>query len=285
MRPRWLLLGVSVLCLAMLFPAAAMSQGPTLSAGCGTATLDGHVRTAEWANAATGALQPFSYLGNVYFMNDEQYLYVGTILNDPHGWVPDDPESWILWMSFAFEDEPAGQPDSWVDCTWEATSCAELEDEGFVRVWAHQGDITPYPAESEFVPYAVPNVQCGAGYVQDVDGLDWAFEPRGGGAHYEMRVNLDTSPLNNVDPSQGQCFGLRGLKVYFQVEEPDTLPVALTAQYPSDEVGGPPFSECSMLCLDPCDEEFVPESGTIMLLASGLAGLAGYATLRWRTRE
>jgi hypothetical protein len=29
---------------------------------------------------------------------------------------------------------------------------------------------------------------------------------------------------------------------------------------------------------------FVPESGTILLLGSGLAGLAGYATLRWRAR-
>ena len=31
--------------------------------------------------------------------------------------------------------------------------------------------------------------------------------------------------------------------------------------------------------------EFVPEPGSILLLGSGLAGLAGYAALRWRSRE
>jgi hypothetical protein len=40
------------------------------------------------------------------------------------------------------------------------------------------------------------------------------------------------------------------------------------------------------LAVEPCEEEeFVPEPGSILLLGSGLMGLAGYAGLRWRSRE
>jgi len=41
----------------------------------------------------------------------------------------------------------------------------------------------------------------------------------------------------------------------------------------------------SFLLAESCEVEFVPEPGTIALLGSGLAGLAGYAGLRWRGRK
>ncbi|MGB9301698.1 MAG: PEP-CTERM sorting domain-containing protein, partial [Anaerolineae bacterium] len=57
-----------------------------------------------------------------------------------------------------------------------------------------------------------------------------------------------------------------------------------------DNEGVSPAQDCAettVLLAEVCPEavEFVPEPGSILLLGSGLAGLAGYAGLRWRTRE
>ena len=47
-------------------------------------------------------------------------------------------------------------------------------------------------------------------------------------------------------------------------------------------------ASATFLVAESCEEAveaFVPEPGSILLLGSGLAGLAGYAGLRWRTRK
>lgn len=134
MKPRWLILALSVICLLVLAPSAALSQRATLNAGCGTAMIDGRVGAAEWANATRLALYgeernenedqslegppsvavgpsqdgEFYETGTAYFMHDGRFLYVGVELEDAEGYVPDTGPYFDLWMTFAFEDEPAG---------------------------------------------------------------------------------------------------------------------------------------------------------------------------------
>lgn len=50
----------------------------------------------------------------------------------------------------------------------------------------------------------------------------------------------------------------------------------------TDPTGRWQYAPTASLTIAPC---FVPEAGSMLLLASGLAGLAGYAGLRWRVRR
>ena len=310
MKPRWLLLGVSLLCLLLLFPAAALSQGYRVDAGCGTATIDGYIGGAEWANAGTLPLYEYELpdaapnpmavpsegvgpaqlqVGQAYFMNDGQYLYLGAILNDTEDQVPDDPTNWGVDLRFAFEDEPADDPDAWVDCTWEADLCADPEDEGMLYGGTETsgGNGPPYEY-GWFGHFSDQEGNCGGN--PPYTGETHRGLPQGGGAHIEMSVDLETSPLNNPDPAAGDCFDLRWLYTQFWGEDPTGLGSGLSAGWPLANVDFPPYTgQCTVLCLNTCEaeevEEFVPEPGTLMLLGSGLAGLAGYAGLRRRSKQ
>ena len=69
-----------------------------------------------------------------------------------------------------------------------------------------------------------------------------------------------------------------------QDEEECSAALGEMEYYFEDDTGG---RSISVLLAEDCtpEEEFVPEPGTLMLMSSGLAGLAGYAGLRWRTRR
>jgi hypothetical protein len=308
MKPRWLLLAVGVVCLLVLAPAAALSQGAGTQIACGSAMIDGTVGAGEWEDATVLPMRGYYYEGRaagipsehgagpagqvqpaqdwetdgwLYLMNDARYLYVGATMDIGE----EDPSDWGTSLEVGFTDEPCGGPAAWVDDEWNEEFCEDLPGEGWF--WAQEEE---QGGHWTYGPHFAPGSEDEWWCKGDAEPEGVVAKAGQHTAHYEMRIDLTSSELNCA--GAGDCFR-------FNAYQQEWFCPPGEAECPERTEGWvewPPFDydlvweapdAFGTICLNPCEvqEEFVPEPATMLLLGSGLLSLAGYAGLRRRARS
>jgi hypothetical protein len=280
----------------VLAPATVLSQS-RVEAGCGSADVDGILSQGEWQNAvrvpwavsvqedAAGARSVQTHgdaepsqaglSGWLYLLNDLDKVYLAAFL-DLDGMTV-DPGWWQSEMAFWFTDEGNA-----LDDRWDAANCSPAPGEGVYIGWRD----TMFGGTSLDFESLSREAWC----AQELDPPGVAFAVAPGSLVWEWEVDLSTSELDKVNP--GDCFRF-GASAYLNACEMDSGCDMQAGHWESgrgawpEDLQSEQIGSYGTVCLNDCvaEEQFVPEPGTILLVGSGLAGLAGYATLRWRARE